>query len=114
MSKLFAAAFPILPGKEEQWEKFAGELKGARHEDFKKSRADLHVHERSFLQHTPHGSLVVVTLEGEDPMGAFASFAKSDDEFTAWFRQQVMEIHGFDLREPPPGPMPEMLLDSRS
>ena len=113
MSKLYAMAFPILPGKEEQWKKFTAELNSKRRDEYRKSRKELKVHERTFLQHTPQGDLVIVTLEGEDPMSAFAAFANSDSDFSSWFFQQVIDIHGFDLRKPPPGPMPELIIDSQ-
>ena len=40
------------------------------------------------------GDFVIVTLEGEDPQGAFARFGSGSDEFTRWFLQQVKELHG--------------------
>lgn len=107
-------AAPILPGKTEQWEKFANELKTTRYKEFCQSRDNLNVHERTFLQKTPMGDFVLVTLEGDDPAGAFARFASGNDEFTNWFMNQVQEIHGLDLRKPPEGPMPEMVINSKA
>jgi hypothetical protein len=72
------------------------------------------VRERTFLQHTPQGDFAIVTLEGDHPEAAFAGFAKGTDPFTVWFKQQVMEIHGVDLNAPPPGPMPQQVIDSHS
>lgn len=109
---LFAIAFPILPGKTQGWKHFTDELKGARRSEFNESRKQLGVRERTFLQHTPMGDFVVVTLEGDDPAGAFARFGQGTDEFTTWFKEQVMEAHGVDLAAPPPGPLPELLIDS--
>jgi hypothetical protein len=113
MSKLFAIAIPILPGKEEEWKKWHNELRTSRHDDFARSREKLKVHERTFLQHTPMGDLVIVTLEGDDPQGAFAQFAAADDEFTRWFKEGVKRTHGVDLTQPPPGPLPELIVDSK-
>lgn len=113
MSKLFAMAVPILPGKTADWEKFSNELKTTRHAQFCESRNKLNVHERTFLQKTPMGDFVIVTLEGEDPASAFANFASGNDDFTNWFTEQVKALHGFDLGAPPPGPMPELVLDSK-
>ena len=109
---MFAMAFPILPGKTEGWKRFIDELNGARKSQFDESRRQLGVRERTFLQQTPMGDLVVVTLEGDDPAGAFAKFAQGTDEFTTWFKEQVMDAHGVDLAAPPPGPMPELVADS--
>ena|SRR5882724_7737837 len=110
---LLAMAFPIAPGKTDQWTKFISELKGARRADFAASRKRLGIRERTFLQKTPMGDLVVVTLEGDDPGGAFQRFGAGTDEFTKWFLAQVSAIHGMDLSKPPPGPMPEMVIDSQ-
>jgi hypothetical protein len=108
-------AVPILPGKEAEWKKWSEELKSQRYSAFVSSRNAMNVHERTFLQHTPMGDLVIVTLEGEDPQSAFASFAAADNDFTRWFAKGVKDIHGIDLTQPPPeGAMPELVVDSRS
>ena len=98
---MLAMAFPIPAGKTEQWKKFISELTGARKAEFAASRRSLGVRERTFLQHTPQGDLVLVTLEGDHPETAFAEFGKRTDPFTMWFKQQVSEIHGMDLGAPP-------------
>ena len=74
MKKLIAIALPVLPGKTEQFEKFASLLNGEKHEEFKALRTHLDVHERTFLQETPHGETVIVTLEGSNPEEALAKF----------------------------------------
>ena len=109
---LLAMAIPIVSGKTDHWKRFIGELKGPRFADFKASRKKLGVHERTFLQKTPMGDFVVVTLEGSDPASAFARFGQGTDDFTKWFLKEVKEIHGMDLTAPPPGPLPELLIDS--
>jgi hypothetical protein len=101
---MLAMAFPIPAGKTEQWKKFISELTGARKAEFAASRRSLGVRERTFLQQTPHGDMVLVTLEGDYPETAFAEFGKQTDPFAVWFKQQVREIHGMDLSAPPPGP----------
>jgi hypothetical protein len=111
---MLAMAFPIPAGKTEQWKKFISELTGARKAEFAASRRSLGVRERTFLQQTPHGDMVLVTLEGDHPETAFAEFGKQTDPFAVWFKQQVREIHGMDLSAPPPGPMPQQVIDSHS
>jgi hypothetical protein len=59
------------------------------------------------------GDFVIVTLEGDDPVAAFGAIANADDAFTQWFVQQVQEIHGFDLRQPPENP-PHLIIDSEA
>ncbi len=112
MSKLFAITIPILPGKEADWEKWHTELRTTHKSEFEASRKKLNVRERAFLQHTPMGDLVIVTLEGDDPAGAFAQFAAAKDAFTDWFVAGVKNVHGIDLTQPPAGPLPELVIDS--
>ena len=108
---LFAMAVPILADKMMVFDAFIKEINGPRKKDFVASRKRLGVRERTFHQHTPMGDFVVVTLEGDDPAGAFARFAEGSDPFTTWFKQKVQEMHGIDLSAPPPGPMPELVVD---
>jgi len=108
---LVAFAAPILPGKREQWDAFIAEITGPRRNDFDESRRRLGVRERTFLQETPGGDVVIVTLEAENPLEAFGAIANADDDFTRWFVQQVLEIHGFDLRQPPEHP-PHLIVDT--
>ncbi len=109
---LMAIAVPILPGKTEQWKRFVQELNGPRHGEYDASRRRRGVRERALLQRMPQGDLVIVTLEGDDPEGAFRQFGQGKDEFTRWFVQQVKEIHGMDLSQPAQWPMPELYVDS--
>lgn len=111
---LFASAFPILPGKTDEWRAFIAELTGPRSREFAKSRRGAGVHERTFLQSTPMGDLVIVTLEGDDPVGAFRRMIEQDDEFTRWFLEQAQRVHGVDLTQPLPGPLPELVADSEA
>jgi hypothetical protein len=98
---LSAFVAPIAPGKTEQWRAFAAQIAegGARHAEYAASRRAAGVRERAFLQHTPMGDFVIVTLEGDDAAGAMARMVAADDAFTRWFLAQVQEVHGFDLRE---------------
>jgi hypothetical protein len=110
---LIAFVAPILPGKRDQWDAFIAEIQGPRRADFNASRQRAGVRERTFLQETPMGDFVIVTLEGDDPVAAFGAIANADDAFTQWFVQQVQEIHGFDLRQPPENP-PHLIIDSEA
>jgi hypothetical protein len=108
---LMAVAFPIVPGKSEDWKRFIAELNGPRRADFVASRKGIGARERTFLQPTPMGDLVVVTLEGDDPAQSFGKFVSSKDPFTLWFLEQVKAVHGIDLTQNA-GPMPELVVDS--
>jgi hypothetical protein len=109
---LMAVAFPILPGKTGEWRTWMEELNGARREDFAESRRRAGVHERTFLQSTPMGDLVIVTLEGDDPGRAFGKMMSADDEFTTWFTARAQEIHGIDLTVRPTGSPSELIVDT--
>ena len=112
MAELFAIAVPIVPGKEEEWKKWFSELKEGRYNDFVDSRKSMKVHERTFLQHTPMGDMIIVTLEGDDPQTAFTKFGAGDSEFAKWFREGIKNIHGIDLTQPLHGSLPELIMDS--
>ena len=86
-------------------------MNGARRAEYVASRKSLGVRERTFLQPTPMGDMVIVTLEGDNPAEAFGRFVSSTDPFTVWFLAQTRELHGIDLRQPA-GPMPELAVDS--
>lgn len=107
-----AAAFPTLPGKTGEWRNFIAELNGPRKADFAASRVRAHVREQTFLQPTPMGDLVIVTLQGEDPERAFGQMMSATDAFTTWFLAQVQSIHGVDLATPMAGPPSELVIDT--
>lgn len=109
---LMAAAFPILPGKTAEWRTFMEELNGPRREEFVESRRRAGVHERTFLQQTPTGDIVIVTLEGDDPGHAFGQMMSSTDAFTAWFIERATAVHGIDPSQPTSSPPPELVADT--
>lgn len=111
MTKLLAFAVPILPGKTEQWRKFSNDLKTRYNKEFIESRKRLGVQERTFLQSTPQGDMVIVTLTGNDPERAMVQMGQGTDEFTRWFNTQVKDIHGVDLTQRPEK-MPELVVET--
>ena len=100
---MIAVAFPILPGKTAEWRAFMAEINGPRRSEFVASRERAGAHERTYLQPTPMGDLVIVTLEGEDPARSFGQMVHATDAFTLWFVEQVKAVHGVDLTQPMPG-----------
>jgi hypothetical protein len=79
---IIAFLAPIQPGKRAQWDEFRAQLTGPRHADFNGSRRRHGVHERTFLQETPMGDVVILTIDGENPAKFLAEFAHDDDDFT--------------------------------
>jgi hypothetical protein len=110
---MIAVAFPILPGKTAEWRAFMAEINGPRRADFVASRERTGVHERTYLQPTPMGDLVIVTLEGDDPAKSFGQMVHATDAFTLWFVEQVKAVHGVDLTAPMEGGLPsELVIDT--
>ena len=107
---LNAVVFPIVPGKTAEWKQFIDELNGPRHAEFVESRKRAGAVERTFLQSTPMGDLVIVTIESEDPGRSFGQIVSAKDPFTLWFLARVKEIHGVDLSQPMPDGSPSKLV----
>ena len=108
---MLAVMVPILPGKREMWEKEIIERfhsYGTREDRCHPGRGG--VHERTFLQETPHGDFVILTFEGDDPAAGFAHVMQSMPPELA---SVVAEVHGMDPDAPPP-PMPTLVYDSRA
>lgn len=99
MTKLIAFTASILPGKTDECKSFINELKTNWAKDFTESRQKLQIHERTFLQTTPTGDFVIVTLEGPEPEKSFQTFTESKDPFAKWFLSKVKEIHGLELKD---------------
>jgi hypothetical protein len=91
---LTTIVIPILPGKTPEWRTFIEELNGPRHQEFADSRKRVGVHERTFLQQSPMGDFVIVTLEGDDPLRSFGQLMSGTDDFSTWFTKNAMAAHG--------------------
>jgi hypothetical protein len=111
---LMAVAFPILPGKTPEWRAWIEELNGPRRHEYAESRRQAGVHERTFLQQTPMGDLVLVTLEGDDPAASFGRMVGGTDAFTKWFIERAQAVHGIDLTMPMTGSPSELVADSEA
>jgi hypothetical protein len=109
---LMAVAFPILPGKTPEWRAWMEELNGPRQHEFAESRQKAGVHERTFLQSTPMGDVVIVTLEGNDPAASFGRMVNGTDPFTKWFIERAQAVHGIDLALPMAGSPSTLVADS--
>jgi hypothetical protein len=91
---LIAIVIPILPGKTPEWRTFMEEVNGPRRQEFDDSRKRAGLHERTFFQQTPMGDFVIVTLEGDDPGRSFGQLMSGTDEFSKWFGEHAMAVHG--------------------
>ena len=109
---LIALCFPIVPGKKQKWQELAAQFsKEPLKSKMDRARAAAGVHERTYLQETPKGDLVIVTLEGANPLEAFGKILS--DPANAEFAKWAAEVHGFEPNAPPPAP-PKLVYDSRA
>ncbi|PXW69315.1 hypothetical protein C7964_103836 [Loktanella sp. PT4BL] len=105
---LLAICMPILPGKMEKWQAMMDHVKSTP--EFSESREAVGVHERTFVQRTPAGDLLIITLEGDDPA---ASWTKIMATMPPDFAEFAADVHGMDVNASPP-PLPELIFDSRA
>jgi hypothetical protein len=99
-----AMAVPIKPGKVEAWESWCAELTGPRKAEFDdlNQRYGLTTH-ASWHQANPDGSdLAVVVFDGPGASEFMGKMAHSDNEFDAWFRSSIEDVHPMDFSAPPP------------
>ena len=106
---------PIIEGKVDAWKQWTRDLSGARGQelaDFNR-RYGLTRH-AAWLAETPSGPAVIVLLEGPGADEFMPKLGPSQNQFDLWFKENIKEIHGMDVTQPPPGPMPELFVDSGS
>jgi hypothetical protein len=105
-----ALAFPVLPGKGDEARRFAQEVMARRDEAAASwGRMGL-TRETWHLQSTPMGDLVLVWMEGDDPVEGMRRWAQSTDPYDRWFKDTAGAITGLDFNRPVPQ-YPEALLD---
>ena len=96
---------PVMPGAEEKGRAFAKEAFEARRQEHTESRRKLGIsREVVVLNHTPHGDVVAVYLEGDDPAEGNRKFAESRSEYDVWFKDRCKEIFPpeVDFNQPVP------------
>ncbi len=106
---------PIVEGKLDAWKQWIAELNGPRKQglaDFNR-RYGLTRH-AAWLAETPAGPMVVALHQGPGGDELMPKLGSSQIEFDVWFRDKIKEVHGLDVTQPPPDPMPELHLDSGS
>jgi hypothetical protein len=107
-----ASTWPILPGKLAAWRRLAAEMQGARREEYAASAQRLGATAcRLYYQQTPQADLAVVYFEGADIGRFFQGMATSQDPYDVWFREQMLDIHGWDVTQPLPGPLPALVFE---
>ena len=109
-----ALAFPLLPGKAEEFRRFAKEVEGRLSEYGDSCRRLGETRESWYLQASPEGDMGILYMEAEDPARALQEFAASDSSIDVWTKQRLQALTGMDMNQPPPGPLPEHIFDWRA
>jgi hypothetical protein len=105
---------PILPGKEQTDKEHMREAIGTRRQEYAAWRRSQGVsREAVWHQQTPQGTVAIVYIEADNPQQVFQSMGTSTEPIAQWFRQSILEVHGLDLTQPMPGPLPELVFDER-
>ncbi len=108
--KSLLLALPILRGKEEEWRRFAQELEEACPREYEGLRRRLGVRaEKVWLVQTPCGEVALAYVEVEAPGEAIRRLAASEKPFDAWFKEKLLELHGYDLDGPHLRSEPELV-----
>ena len=105
-------AIPIEHGKEDLDRQTREEMAGARHDEYVAALKDAGIERQAvWHQELPDGgTLAIVYIEASDPE-AHQRFVSSDSDISRWFVEQMQEVHGRDVSEPP---LPvELILDFR-
>jgi hypothetical protein len=104
---------PIIPGKLDAWKDWIAELMGPRNQEFEdlNKRYGLTRH-AAWLAETPEGQVVVALHQGPGGDDFMPKLGTSTHPFDTWFKERIKAVHGIDLSQPPPGPMPTLFLDS--
>jgi hypothetical protein len=95
-------AIPVVRGKEDVRRQVRAELAGARRDQYEAALRDAGITRVAvWHQQTPDGgTLAIVYIEATDP-DAHQRFTSSDADISRWFVQQMQEVHGRDVSQPP-------------
>jgi hypothetical protein len=107
-------ALPILAGKAEAWRRLCQEMRGGRRQEYEASRHELGiVREMAWLFNASHGSVALIYVDVGEPEHFLARLAASEQPFDCWFKRQLVEICGLDLRRLGPNSVMELVFDWR-
>jgi hypothetical protein len=106
---------PILPDREEEWRRFAQDLLGDRLSEYEGLGRRLGVRGvRVYLARTSRREVILGYVESEDPEEAFRRLVASEEEpFVEWFKEKLVELHGYDLGRSHRRPSPELIFEHR-
>jgi hypothetical protein len=103
---------PILPDREEEWRRFAQDLLGDRLGEYEGFGRRLGIRGvRVYLARASRREVIIAYVEAEDPEEAFLRLVTSEEPFAEWFKEKLVELHGYDLRCPRMRPSPELIFE---
>jgi hypothetical protein len=104
-------AFPVTQGKDEMM-KFIEELTQLRASEVDAFYRRFGVsREVVFWQETPHGAQIIVCTQLADLTEIPEAYAKADEPFESWFKQEILRLTGVDLNQMPLGPPSEKIFE---
>ncbi len=108
-TKALTLTLPILPGKDEEWRRFAQELEEYPRE-YEALRRRLGIRsERVWLVQAACGEVALAYAEVEAPEEMIRRLAASEEPFDLWFKEKLLELHGYDLDAPSMRLEPELV-----
>jgi len=108
---MLVRAFPVVKGKAEMM-KFIQELQQSRAAEASAFYKRFGVsHEVVFWQDTPHGAQVIVCTEVANVSQAADEYARAEEPFETWFKQEVLRLTGIDINQTPIGPASEKIFE---
>ena len=111
-------AGPLLPGKEEPWRRFVQEVTGSRADEYEQMKRRLGIgNETLSLVRVPRelykGALVLIQLEAEEPGRIPQCLKSSEHPFDLWFKDRLLQFHGYSLSDSAPRAAPELIFAGR-
>lgn len=108
---ILVRAFPVTCGKDEMME-FIKELTQRRASEVNAFYRRFGVsHEAAFWQETPLGAQMIIYTQAADLTEAPEVYAKAEESFESWFKQEVLRLTGVDLNQTPLGPPSEKIFE---
>lgn len=108
-----AILLPFRAGGAERLRALANAVTGAKyneHQDFMRRH---NFRENWYIQPTPAGEYLILYLETDDLGRLFGECQTTVHPYDHWHFDEAVAIHGVDFRQPPAGPLPSVLYESR-
>ena len=103
---------PILPDMEESWRRFAQDLLEDRLTEYETLGRHLGIHRvRVYVVRMSRWDVILACVEAEDPEEAFRRLVALEEPFTEWFKEKLMELHGYDMGRQRMGSSPELIFE---